>query len=160
MKTILVILCLFFALPAQAEQITFKRWDLGTVVNEKPMNGEPATLTFYVDRSSDNRLGGYTKLHMIVNFTRITSGVISTTCTVGRLRGTATATMTTCTVAAGVCTLNITGAGVMKTISLSASTEYTQEIGISAWPVIKCVTAHDNTPGAGDILSIDAWLSN
>jgi hypothetical protein len=156
--------------PSNASVDVHSTYPLGTLLDAAPLNGAASTLTFYLgpraratdytdstDATTGPQLRGYKTLLLELKFDYdAQAGTITTTCTGGGTRATATSSLTTCTMSSGTCTLNFSGVAV--TSSLSADKNWGFPITISPWPAIKCVVAHGGTPGAADTITVNGWL--
>jgi len=158
-----VLLCPVFA-TAQLTPFTPVQCSGSHMLNAVALNAAEASRTFYVGPTFPTCAGtsgkstlGYNKLLILAYFDyTANAGTITLTCTGGPTQATATYYLTTCTLAAGTCTLN--WSGVSTTASLSADTKWEVLMGIKGNPAIKCVASHGGAPGATDTITVDAYL--
>jgi hypothetical protein len=139
-----------------------KTTSLGTLLSAVDLSGAAATRTFYVGAqtdcsgtcdptsATDNSSGGeqvlgFTLLNLSFYYTHSAGGTITTTCTGGDTRGTATLTLTTGTLASG--TLTLVWGGVQVTPTLAGSKDWTQLLGLQTHKVYKCVVEHSASAG-------------
>jgi len=162
-------LFLLVSLSARAQTLTMPAWTPAQcsgshLLNAVPLNGAEATRTFTIGPrlptcggTSGKTVFGYNKLVLFnhFDFTAV-AGTITTTCYGGPTAATATYYLTTCTLAAGTCTLNWSGVSV--TAALGADTKWEVLYGIKGNPVIRCVVAHGGAPGATDTITVDGYL--
>lgn len=125
------------------------------LLNAVALNGGAGARTFTVAG-----LDGFRTLSLDPQYTWANNGTLTFTCT-GKSAASATSTptptpvdttLTTCSTAAGTCTLNF--GGVVVTPSLTANKNFTFQLGIAGQSSITCVVVHGGTPGAGDILTV------
>jgi hypothetical protein len=157
----LVLVCLAVVAYAQQGKVQ-KTYFVNDALSAVASNAAEASRTFYIDYANikhayEMRGPATVGFDVFYDYTAA-AGTITLTCTVGATRTAATRQLTTCTVASGVCTVNI-GAGVFTTASLSADTYYWIELGLPATPpVVKCIASH-SAPAAGEKFTIDYYLT-
>lgn len=155
--------------PATAAVDQHKAVYLGSVLSAVDLSGAAGTRTFiigprivasdYTDSTvttTGEQLRGFSKMQIEVKYSHNNNGTITTTCTGGATRTTATSSLTTCTVSSGTCTLNF--AGVMVTSSLSADKDWLQYLGLNGENVVQCVIAHGGTPDSSDLVTVNVTL--
>lgn len=132
--------------------------DLGTKLDAIALNGAAGTRTFTIGPRLENQdLLGFDELVLEHYFDfGAVAGTITTTCLVGRTVATATFSPTTCTTAAGTCTVNM--GGVFVTASLSADTKWVVRMRIEGYPALSCVVAHGGAAGATDKITVTGYL--
>ena len=158
MRTIITILSLFVASNALA-QATVAFCSLGTegkVIDAKPMNGAASTLTFtFGPRECVRNVASFQWLIVEMEFTYSSkAGNVLMTCANGRSVATADKIPQTC---AGSGTCTATDAGIVSK-AVTANKKWSFRIGIRGYRAWSCVASHDNTPGAGEILTGYAYL--
>lgn len=162
MKTLIRILAfvavLFVALPLQA-QTKNRAYPLGVKLNAVALNAAAASRTFTVGPAvGRDTLLDYSKLvvELFYDYSAV-AGTINLTCLTGQTVATAVYQMTTCSVTAGACTVNI-GAGSFTTASLSADTYFSVRLGISGYKALSCTVTHGGGGGANDKITATAYL--
>ena len=129
----------------------------GLVINAKPMNGAASTLTFtFGPRECARNVASFQWLIIEGEFTHTTDGNVVVTCTNGRSVATATHTPQTC-VGAGTCT-GVDGGVFSKAVT--GDKDFSFRLGLRGYRAWSCVASHDNTPAAGDILTVNAYLTD
>lgn len=142
-----------------------KTAELGTLLDAVDLSGAESTRTFYIGKYADcginnscdptsstdtsdpgsGQIKGFTLLNLSFYYTNVSGGTVTTTCTGGDTRATATLTLTTCSLASGTCTLN--WGGVTVTPALSGDKNWTQLLGLQTHNVYKCVVAQSASDG-------------
>jgi hypothetical protein len=129
----------------------------GVVVDAKPMNGAAATLTFTIAPSQCGRdAASYQYLVLESEFTHSTNGNVLWTCLTGATVATATKTPQTCT-GSGTCTA-VDAAIFSKAVT--GNKKWAVRLGVQGYRAWSCVASHDGGPGAGDILTASAYLTD
>lgn len=129
----------------------------GVVINAKPMNGAASTLTFtFGPRECARNVASFQWLIVEAEFTHTTSGNVIITCTNGRSVATANKTPQIC-VGAGTCTA--LDAGVVSK-AVTGDKNWSFRVGIRGYRAWSCIASHDNTPAAGDVLTVSAYLTD
>ncbi len=147
--------------PAALAQSTTRFCSLGAegvVIDAKPMNGASSTLTWtFGPRECSGNVASYNWLVVEMEFTYSSkAGNVLVTCTNGRSVATADKVPQVCA-GAGTCTA--TDAGIVSK-AVTANKKWSFRVGIRGYRAWSCVASHDNTPGAGEILTTGAYLSD
>ena len=162
MKHIIFLFAFLFTLPAMA-QADFRTCPLtgpdnGRVLTAVPLNGAASTLTFVVDPiRCGQKTASFSLLVLKVNFTHVTSGNVVVTCTTGHDTKTATATPQICTGSAGTCIAE--DAGIVSK-AVTGDKEWAVRIGIHGYRAWSCTVSHDNTPAAGDLVTVHGKVTD
>ncbi len=131
----------------------------GLVIDAKPMNGATSTLTFtFGPRACGRNVASFRYLVIEAEFTYSSkAGNVLFTCTNGRSVATADKTPQVCA-GAGVCIT--VDAGITSTAVTASKNWSGPRIGIRGYRAWSCIASHDNTPGAGEILTVNAYLTD
>lgn len=170
MKTLAFCIALLLPASTMASEQQHLYHDLGTILDAVALNAGAAALTLYIGPFADAvdytdadanttgpRVIGFKTLTLDIAFDyTAVAGTITSTCTGGPTRTTATSRLTTCTMTTGTCGLN--WSGVATTISLSGDDSWLVPMTIVGVPVIKCVIAHGGAAGATDKITVKGWL--
>jgi hypothetical protein len=131
--------------------------DRGRVLKAVALNGSAASRTFsFGPKICGKSAAVYRYLILDVEYTHTTSGNVLFTCTTGYNLSTANRTPQTC-VGAGTCTA-LDGGIVSKAVT--GSKNYVARLGLRGMRAWSCVASHDNTPAAGDIVTVHAYLTD
>lgn len=129
----------------------------GVVIDAKPMNGAASTLTFTIAPIQCGRdAASYRYLVIESEFTHAKSGNVLWTCLTGATVATATKTPQTCT-GSGTCTA--VDAGIVSK-AVTGDKQWAARVGVRGYRAWSCVASHDNTPGVGDIITANAYLTD
>ena len=111
-------------------------------------------LALTTPRSFTLDIQGASLLSVDLQFTHAANGALTVTCTGKSAPGDGKAvvdtTLTVCSVASGVCTLD--DAGVFTTASLSADKDFNVLVGVAGQERVTCTVTHGGTPTAGDTI--------
>jgi hypothetical protein len=123
------------------------------------MNGAASTLTFtFGPRECARNVASFKWLVIEAEFTYASkAGNVLFTCTNGRSVVTADKTPQVC-VGAGTCTA--VDAGIISKAVTASKNWSGPRIGIRGYRAWSCIASHDNTPGAGEILTAYAYLTD
>jgi len=129
----------------------------GKVIDTKPLNGGAATLTYtFGPVACGRRISSYSYIAFEVEYTNVTAGNVLLTFTNGRTRATATHTPQTCS-GSGTCTM--VDAGIFSK-AVTGSIDYSGRLGPRGFNIWKVIASHDNTPVAGDIITVRLYLTD
>jgi hypothetical protein len=132
-----------------------RSYPLGSLLTAVALNGAASTRTFVVGPTlGADSLRAFQKVVFDVEFTHANNGTITFTClgTATDTTANATRSISTCTLASGVCTLN--WAGVIVTPSLTASKAWMHEQGTGGAGVLSCTVAHGGAPNGSDKVTV------
>ena len=151
--TLIVLAITVCTLPAEARTIR-KCQNTKLLLNEVALNGAAGTRTFEVAK-----LGGWDVLRLDVQFTHNNNGALTVTCTGLSARAADNSTVnqvdtqrSVCSFSGAACTLALSTT--WATASLSADTDYTFSIDVSADEELNCVIAHGGSADADDKVTI------
>lgn len=124
-------------------------------LNAQAMNAAAGSRTFTL-----GPVDGFATIQFWFDFTHTTDGIISLTCTGGPLSGDKDYTLTQCAKASTEGECAAIDSGVLKsgTANLTADKKWDGRLGMRGARYMSCVAVHDNTPAAGDILTVK-WES-
>jgi len=155
-KLLTLLLVLAFAVPASAEKLT-RRCRLRPLLTAVSLNAGAASRTFTVGPKECNaEVSGYAMLTLEVAHTWAKDGNIVLTCLVGSTIATATFTPQAC---AGSGTCTAVDGGIFSK-GVTADKSYSVRLGHRGYAAISCVASHDNTPGAGDVVTVTGYLTD
>jgi hypothetical protein len=160
MRSLIFAIVCSVAIPAFGQSHPKNRsYPLGTLLDAVALNAAAASRTFTVGPTiGRDDLLDYSKLivELYYDYSAV-AGTINLTCLTGQTVATATYQMTTCSVGAAACTVNI-GSGNFTTASLSADTYFSLRLGISGYKALSCTVTHGGGGGANDKITVTGYL--
>jgi len=154
---VVILLSAIYVRPAKAAGN--RVYPLGTLIDNKALNGTAATLTFTIGPKIGNEwLHSYSYLGLLTFYDYGTGGTLVITCKVGTSTSDVNYPPDTCIVSAGTCLMNTAGI-FQSSAALAADAYFSPRLGIRSYPVISCVASMSGA-GANDKITITGYLTD
>lgn len=153
---LLVVICTPLITTAQEDARLCQIGQTGVVVNAQPLNG---TVNFkFGPTVCGRKVASFAYLVIEIDYTHANSGNVVVTCLTGSARNEWDKAPQVCdSVTSGTCVLVDAGKG---SKAVTGDKKWAFKLGVRGYQAWSCTTTHDGTPGAGDIVTERAYLTD